>query len=270
MAIAAAAERNQAGIAPALGILKQRFGERLQTGAGDPRAARPHHHLDPDQPPDAVVWPERPRRCARSCACAPSIACRSSPFGVGSSLEGHVNAPGGGISLDMSRMNRVLAVNAEDLDCAVEPGVTRKQLNRLSARHRPVLPDRSRRQRQPRRHGGDARLGHQRRALRHDARQRAVADCGDGRRRDRQDRASAPRRRSAGYDLTRLLIGSEGTLGIITELTLQPAGHPAGDLRRRVPVPDASRQPAPRSSRRSRWAFRWPASSWSMRCRCAR
>ena len=82
-----------------------------------------------NQPPDAVVFVETRddvielvKLCARHDA--PIV-----PFGIGSSLEGHVNAPHGGVSLDCSRMNKVLAVNAEDLDCVVEPGVTRKQLN---------------------------------------------------------------------------------------------------------------------------------------------
>src|SRR5690606_1950550 len=84
----------------------------------------------PNQMPDGVVFPESTeevQKIVRACAAhrVPLI-----PFGTGTSLEGHVNAPGGGISLDTSRMNRILAVNAEDLDCTVEPGVTREELNR--------------------------------------------------------------------------------------------------------------------------------------------
>ena len=113
-----------------LGILKQRFGERFQTG----QAIREQHaHTTtyiPTQAPDGVVFPETTeevQEIVRVCAehRVPVIA-----FGVGTSLEGHVNAPGGGISLDTSRMNRVLEVNPEDLDCTVEPGVTREELNR--------------------------------------------------------------------------------------------------------------------------------------------
>ena len=123
-------ERNEDGIAAVLGILKQRFGERFQTG----QAIRAQHaHTTtyiPTQAPDGVALPETTeevQEIVRACAehRVPVIA-----FGVGSSLEGHVNAPGGGISVDTSRMNRVLAVNPEDLDCTVEPGVTREDLNR--------------------------------------------------------------------------------------------------------------------------------------------
>jgi D-lactate dehydrogenase (cytochrome) len=125
--------------------------------------------------------------------------------------------------------------DAEDLDCTVEPGVTRKAAQRASARHRPVLPHRSRRGRLARRHGRDARLGHQCRALRHDARERAGADRGDGRRRVITT-ARRARKSSAGYDLTRLFVGSEGTLGIITSLTLKLYGIPRRS-RRVCPFP---------------------------------
>ena len=109
-------------------------------------------------------------------------------FGAGSSLEGHTNAPGGGISLDTSRMNRILAVNPEDLDCTVEPGVTREDLNthlRDTGLFFPIDPGANA---IARRHGGDAGVRHQCGALRHDARERAVADGGHGRRRDGDDR----------------------------------------------------------------------------------
>ena len=155
--------------------LAARFGNRFTASEAIRKA---HGHtltwLE-NQPPDAVVFAETRddvidlvKLCARHDA--PVV-----PFGVGTSLEGHVNAPHGGVSLDCSRMNAVLAVNSEDLDCVVEPGVTRKQLNEHLHDTRPLLPDRSGRRRLDRRHGGDPRLGHQRCALRHDEGARAVA-----------------------------------------------------------------------------------------------
>ena len=126
-------ERNEVGIATVLGILKQRFGERLQTGA----ALRAQHaHTTtyiPTQPPDAVVFAraaEDVQTVVQACAehRVPVI-----PFGTGTSLEGHVNAPGGGISIDMMGLDRLISVNPEDLDCTVEPGVTREDLNRSCA-----------------------------------------------------------------------------------------------------------------------------------------
>ncbi|TJX50279.1 MAG: FAD-binding oxidoreductase, partial [Mesorhizobium sp.] len=123
-------ERNEEGIAAVLGILKQTLGERFQTG----QAIRSQHaHTTtyiPTQAPDGVAFVESTAEVqdiVRACAAhrVPVIA-----FGVGSSLEGHTNAPGGGISVDTSRMNRILSVNPQDLDCTVEPGVTREDLNR--------------------------------------------------------------------------------------------------------------------------------------------
>ena len=114
------------------------------------------------------------------------------PFGAGTSLEGQVNAPLGGVSHRLSRHEPLLAVHAEDLDCVVEPGVTRKQLNDAAARPGPVLPDRSRRRRHARRHGGDPRLRHQCGALRHHEGQCAGAQGGAGRRRGDHDRRGGP------------------------------------------------------------------------------
>ncbi|MEH6728449.1 MAG: FAD-linked oxidase C-terminal domain-containing protein [Hyphomicrobiales bacterium] len=206
-------------------ILKQRFGERFSTA----QAVREQHgHTTSwlkNQPPEGVVFVETTEEVSdvvRICAehNIPII-----PFGTGTSLEGHVNAPEGGVSVDLSRMNRVLAVNSEDLDCIIEPGVTRKQLNdhlRATGLFFPIDP------------GADASLGGMAstrasgtNAVRYGTMRDNVinltAVLPDGSILKTGNRA---RKSAAGYDLARLLIGSEGTLGIITELTLKLHGIP--------------------------------------------
>ena len=220
-----AVERNEEGIATAVGVLRQRFGERLQTG----EAMRAQHaHTTtyiPAQSPDAVLFAETREdveEAVRVCAThrVPVIA-----FGTGTSLEGHVNAPGGGICIDLSRMNRVLEVNADDLDCTVEAGLTRQELNtylRDTGLFFPIDP------------GANASLGGMAstrasgtNAVRYGTMRDNVlsvtAVMADGSVITTGTRA---KKSSAGYDLTRLLIGSEGTLGIITSLTLKLYGIP--------------------------------------------
>ena len=212
--------RNEAGIATAISVLRQRFGARLQTGAA---IREQHGHTTtwiPNQAPDAVVMPgstEEVAEVVRICAdhCAPVI-----PFGTGTSLEGHVNAPAGGISVDMMGMDRVLEVNAADLDVRVQPGVTREALNthlRDAGLFFPIDP------------GANASLGGMAatrasgtNAVRYGTMRENVlaleAVMADGQVIRTARRA---RKTSAGYDLTRLLVGSEGTLGLITEITLR-------------------------------------------------
>ncbi len=220
-----AVAKNPEGIGLVAAILKQRFGERLQTGLS---IRQQHAHTTtyiPNQPPDAVVFPdtvEEIQDVVRVCAehRAPIIA-----FGTGTSLEGAVNAPGGGICVDTSRMNAVLAVNADDLDCIVQPGITRVALNthlRDTGLFFPIDP------------GADASLGGMAatrasgtNAVRYGTMRENVlaltAVMADGSLVKTGNRA---RKSAAGYDLTRLMVGSEGTLGIIASLTLKLYGIP--------------------------------------------
>jgi D-lactate dehydrogenase (cytochrome) len=220
-----AVERNEAGIAAVLGILKQQLGERFQTGQS---LREQHAHTTtyiPNQAPDGVAFPESTEEVQAIVQTCAEHRVPVIPFGTGTSLEGHVNAPGGGISVDTTRMNRILSVNAEDLDCTIEPGVTREDLNahlRDSGLFFPIDP------------GANASLGGMAatrasgtNAVRYGTMKDNVlsltAVMADGRAIITAKRA---RKSSAGYDLTRLLVGSEGTLGVITSLTLKLAGIP--------------------------------------------
>jgi D-lactate dehydrogenase (cytochrome) len=211
--------------AAALPELSALFGERLSTA----RPVREQHANTTTwvagEPPDAVAFPrsaEEIREAVRICGRhrVPVI-----PFGTGTSFEGHVNAPHGGLCLSMREMNRVLAVHAEDFDCVVQPGVTRLQLNehlRDVGLFFPVDP------------GADASLGGMAStrasgttAVRYGTMKdnvialKAVLPSGETITTSRRARKS-----SAGYDLTRLFVGAEGTLGVITELTLKLHGIP--------------------------------------------
>ncbi len=205
--------------------LRARLGDRISTG----RAIREQHGSTltwlPNQPPDAVAFPQATREIVDIVNLCAAHAVPIIPFGAGTSLEGHLNAPHGGLSLDLSRMNKILAVHHEDLDCVVEAGVTRGKLNehlRDTGLFFPVDP------------GADATLGGMAatrasgtNAVRYgtmgDVVLNLTAVMADG---SVVRTARRARKSSAGYDLTRLLIGSEGTLGIITELTLRLYGIP--------------------------------------------
>ncbi|WP_195820009.1 FAD-binding oxidoreductase [Roseobacter sp. MH60115] len=217
--------RNETGIETALGVLKQQFGERFQTGAA---IREQHGHTTTwieNQPPDAVVFPASTQEVSEIVKTCAQHRVPVIPYGTGTSLEGHVNAPAGGICVDLSQMDRVLEVNSGDLDCRVQPGVTREALNthlRDQGLFFPIDP------------GANASLGGMAatnasgtNAVRYGTMKDNVlaveAVMADGRIIRTGTRA---RKSSAGYDLTRLLVGSEGTLCLITEITLQLQGIP--------------------------------------------
>ncbi|MCX5497114.1 FAD-binding protein [Kaistia dalseonensis] len=213
------------GLAAVLGQLEARFGQRFSRGL---EIRRQHANTTtwlPNEPADAVVYAASTDEVAEIVSLCARYGVPVIPFGTGTSLEGHVNAPFGGISLDLSQMNRIVAVHPEDLDCTVEAGVTRKQLNeyiRDQGLFFPIDP------------GADASLGGMAatrasgtNAVRYGTMRDNVinltAVMADG---TILKTASRAKKSSAGYDLTRLLIGSEGTLGVITEVTLRLQGIP--------------------------------------------
>ncbi len=227
MAMPAAPGPSEHGnVATAIAILRQRFGERVQTGEAIRRQHANTITWLPNQPPDAVVWVENAEEVRNVVDVARTHRVPIIPFGAGTSLEGHVNAPRGGLSLDFSRMNRVLAVNERDLDCVVEAGVSRKQLNdylRDLGLFFPIDPG-----------AEEATIGGMAStrasgttAVRYGTMRENVlnvtAVLADG---SVVKTAQRARKSAAGYDLTRLLVGSEGTLGIITELTVRLYGIP--------------------------------------------
>ena len=217
--------RDPAAVNAVVAALAAQFGNRLVTS----QAVREQHANTTtwieNEAPDAVVFPQTTadvQAIVRICAAhrVPVI-----PFGTGTSLEGHINAPLGGVSVDFRDMNKVLAVNAQDLDCVVEPGITRKQLNehlRDQGLFFPLDP------------GADASLGGMAatrcsgtNAVRYGTMKDNVLGLkvvlANG---ELMTTARRAKKSSAGYDLTRLMVGSEGTLGVITELTLKLTGIP--------------------------------------------
>jgi D-lactate dehydrogenase (cytochrome) len=213
-------------IGTAIAVLRQRFGERLQTGEALRRQHANTLTWIPNQPPDAVIFVATSDEVHEVVAVAAAHAVPIIPFGAGTSLEGHINAPRGGLSLDFGGMNRVLSVNERDLDCVVEAGVSRKQLNdylRDLGLFFPVDPGAE----EATIGGMAATRASGTTAVRYGTMRENVlnltAVLADG---SIVKTAQRARKSAAGYDLTRLLVGSEGTLGIITEVTVRLYGIP--------------------------------------------
>ncbi len=205
--------------------LRERFGTRFSTS----EAVRGHHGKDATfhapHPPDAVVFPETVEEVQAIVRACHESGTPIVPFGAGTSLEGHIGALDGGVTIDLTGLDRIREIHDEDMTCFVEPGVTRKRLNeelRATGLFFPIDP------------GADASLGGMvatgasgTNAVRYGTMRENVLSLEvvlpDGRLIRTGTRA---RKSSAGYDLTRLYIGSEGTLGIVTGIHLRLYGIP--------------------------------------------
>ena len=208
-----------------LAELQNILGERVSASTS---LCEQHGHGEswhPPQPPDLVCFPESTEEVATIVRLCAKYKAPIVPFGAGTSIEGQTLALQGGVSLDMMRMNRVLEVHAEDLDCRVQAGVTRKQLNedlRDTGLFFPIDP------------GADASIGGMcatrasgTNAVRYGTMRENVLSLTvvtpDG---NIMKTGTRARKSAAGYDLTRLYVGSEGTLGVITEIGLRLYGMP--------------------------------------------
>ncbi|WP_136440624.1 FAD-binding oxidoreductase [Pacificoceanicola onchidii] len=212
-------------ITTALPHLEALLGSRLATSEAERRLHGQNETYYPNTPPEAVAYPETTEEVSAILKICHEAGCPVTPVGAASSLEGQHLATHGGLSLDMTRMNRVLAVHAEDLNAVVQPGLTRMALNealRTTGLFFPVDP------------GADASLGGMTAtrasgttAVRYGTMRENILALevvmADG----TVIRTGTQARKSAtGYDLTHLMVGSEGTLGVITELTLRLQGIP--------------------------------------------
>ncbi len=223
-------------VTQAVAEIREVLGDRLSTA----QAVRDSHGKDqtwnPGAPPDAVAFVHSTEEVRKIVAICGTYGTPVIPYGTGTSLEGHFTAPFGGISIDLSAMNRILEVNAADLDCRVEAGVTRKQLNtylRDQGLFFPVDP------------GADASLGGMAatrasgtNAVRYGTMRDNVLNVTAVMANAQIIRTgSRAKKSSAGYDLTRLMVGSEGTLGVITEVALKLYGIPESIVAAVCPFP---------------------------------
>ncbi|MGK7661553.1 MULTISPECIES: FAD-binding oxidoreductase [unclassified Marinovum] len=209
----------------AIEALRALLGDRLATSDSHRELHAQNEAYFARALPDAVAYPETTKEVSRILAICHEARCPVTPFAAASSLEGQHLPIAGGVSLDMGRMTRVLAVNAEDLNCTVQPGLTREALNtelRATGLFFPIDP------------GANASIGGMAAtrasgtmAVRYGTMREAVLALevvmADG----TVIRTGSQARKSAtGYDLTHLIVGSEGTLGVITEVTLRLYGQP--------------------------------------------